>query len=135
MDPPLFAGGFFPPPLLFVGGFFPPPGLLPPSRELGLLVGWLLVPGSVAGVELGCAEIVTDGVFVGDAEMVTEGVFVGVLVWDGVAAATLVPGLFMVSSEPAAPCGHQTTRQAARASSPATPMRTKFVLAVLTTSS
>ena len=82
---------------------------------------------------MGCAEIVTDGVFVGDEEIVTDGVFVGDA--GSLAAAALIPEAVVVSSEPAAPCGHHTTRQAARASSAATPMRTKFVLAVLTTSS
>jgi len=77
--------------------------------------------------------MVTDGVLVGDAEIVTEGVLVGDA--GSLAAAARIPAAEVGWSEPAAPCGHHTTRQAARASSAATPMRTKFVLAVLTTSS
>ena len=100
---------------------------LPPSRELGLLVGWVVAAGGGGGA---ADETVTEGVLVGAGE--TDGVFVG----DGVElVAAAAPGAPGDASEPAAPCGHQTTRQADRASIAATTMRARFVRALLTTSS
>jgi hypothetical protein len=91
-----------------------------------LLVGWLLVEGAAGALD----AMVTVGALVGLA----PGVFVGAAVAVAAAAATLLdaPGEL---SEPAAPCGHQTTRHADNASSAATTMRARFVLVALTTSS
>jgi predicted cobalt transporter CbtA len=105
-----------------------PPPVWPPSRELGLLVGAACVVGAAGGA---ADEIVTEGVLVGVGEIVTEGVLVG----DGVAVVAAAPALGVGPSEPAAPCGHQTTRQADRASIAATTMRARFVRVLLTTSS
>jgi hypothetical protein len=58
-------------------------------------------------------------------------VAVGVF-WVGAAAT----GVTMAASpEPAALCGHQATRQAARPNNAATAKRTRFVQVLLTTSS
>ena len=107
--------------LCSVVGLCPP---LEPPLWLGFLVGFLV--GCAGGGAGGGAATVGATVAVG------LGFAVGVF-WVGAAAAG--EETTTASPDPAALCGHQATRQAARPSNAATAKRTKFAPVLLTMSS
>jgi hypothetical protein len=121
----------------------PPELWLPPPPLcvlLGLCVGFGVgfLVGFFVGLWVGDAG--GGGGGGGGAAVVGATVAVGVLVGVGVfcvGAATAAESVRVtaVAPVPAALCGHQATRQAARPSNAATAMRTMFVPVLLTTSS